>query len=239
MMTKIVVVSRVAVKWVDRVPSDEWLTRRLVIMRSVVCRSLEMAIDSGVDLTWVWLACDERVDRLRHESENLDYVTVVEQGALTIPVDADRVVAIRIDSDDVIDPTLCVELYHDPPEEGELVEIMQGYQLDARSGEMGRFTMRTRPPPIFAIGRSRDDAIDVDRYHAWRRRARRRQRSDRHGSFIQIVGHGNVLNKWRVESSDALEDDEIRDVLTRYGIDAAVVRTGLSLNQENNISGTL
>lgn len=230
MIPDVVIVSRVAVSWNGNVPSSKWLDRRLALMRAVTIPS----VTSAQDVTWVWLTCEQHRDRLLLETADLDFVRVVEQGSLTIPTRSERVVTIRIDSDDVLSPSLYADLRSRPPDRGELVEIMHGYQLDIRTRRMGRFTMRTRPPPIFAIGRTDDDALDVDRYHAWGRKAVKRTVLSAPGKFIQVVGHGNVLNKWRVSVDDELTPTEIRSVERQYGISLAAIEMA-----EKSISGTL
>lgn len=180
------------------------------------------------------------MDRLVDESRHLEFIEVVEQGTLTVPVRIDDpVVAVRIDSDDVLDPELYRELQDDPPPSGTLLEIIDGYQLISESGRLGHFRMRTSPPPIFAMGMNHDRAIDVDRYHSWGRKPESRRRLERPGSFIQTVGHGNILNRWRVTADDELTTGTASAVLERYGINLSDHRTSAPDDRESPISDAL
>jgi hypothetical protein len=207
------VVSRFAVRITQRetVPDDEWIRQRATMLGWFTLPSLER---SGVPgLRWALLVAPETYDAaceallpVLARCRNTHPVIVRvegEPGARTaiapdlepLRLTTDRVVTIRLDTDDALLPGTVPRLVRltESAAPDTLVDLYCGYQYDTRSGQL-RLHAQGRQGPFLALVNDRAaNPIEAPEFHV----GAREDRAVRylHGeSYIQVIHDGNVIN---------------------------------------------
>jgi hypothetical protein len=207
------VVSRFAVRIAQQAarPDDDWMRYRAALLRRFTLPSLERSGWAG--LRWALLVDPELYEPARHVLEpaleqcrNTRPILVRVEGEpfsrTAVPEDlarlgltTDRVVSLRLDTDDVLLPGTVARVVKIAGSVSgpAMIDLYSGYQYDARSGRMRTHAKGMQGPFVAVVNDRRANPIDAAEFHPTARHGREVRFA--HGrSFIQVVHGGNVYN---------------------------------------------
>jgi len=208
---RLVVVTRVAIRWADRVPSGRWVTDRAEMLRRITATTVLAS-----DACWVWRTCPERLDQVTEIASTLHPtpVVVLEDQVTDDRVwpDASRFLTFRLDSDDAYMPT-ALRPHSVAP--GGVVSFDFGYQLDWHAGTVAA---RKYPSgPFLAVAHDRRERMLTTGGDHGKARHGRRIHHVTEPSWCQVVHGNNLSTSW--QNGKPLPPDRASAILKEAGID--------------------